>query len=908
MAAISYDGQSFIIEGRRVWLVSGTVHYARLPRELWRARLVAAKHAGLNCIETAVVWNLHEPHPGEFRFEGNSDLRHFVELVNELDMWCILRVGPFVGDGWDMGGLPAWLMDLIDEARNRREEDASARLRENSPSYLQAAARYIDAVMKQVKDLQASAQQPGPILLVQNEHEWVCQNDEQAEGYLQQINRFLRESGCDVPLINRNNLWQQVQGTISTWAGERHLFTASRQLRLLQPLAPSMAMNVATSEQPVWGEEHAPEDTPRDVLKRIVGASAAGSMINLNPAVAGAHPAFFGGRLDDDLGGFVTQAYAPDAPIDQTGRPGPSHGRVRRICTFLAQFETLMAHLRPDDHHTVAATDLSVVQRSGTQGHAVFMTRDPGTEPREIELITPDGQTLPVDLGEDRLAWIVLDANLDGVAQLELTNLRPWAFHQKKLLVLFGPAGSTGITVIDGTHLECVVPADDADEPVVMPYDDLTVVVLSEGQVDHAYLHDDGLYLNVDGIDAANQPITRADGSGHTLIALDGEASKSRKTKVTRPTAPRLGAWEYAGIASYVDGTAPRYATLEGPRSLEQCAADLGYGWYRIRLNRSRGKKANLLIPRGADRLHLYHDGKLLKTVGTGPGASADASTVSIPGGESDIIVLADNLGRFSGGLGFTMPKGLAGHLLDVKAIRLTKPDIEDAPRINPFDLAGFVPGCTVDDRGLYPQYTWKINLTTNKPEPLVLHFHGPRPRSVITINNRAVGIDVGCGADHYVVLDEFIKKGANRLTLGLIDHPEEGDVDLADCLNVYQIAEVLTADAEWYYAKWQLPNDNEYGECPKTTPASPAFYRSTFKVKDTSAPLMLHIATATKGQVYLNGHNLGRYFVATSTGRKVPPQSDYYLPEPYLNADGDNDLILFDEHGRIPKCKLSYV
>ena len=58
MATISYNGQSFIIDGRSVWLVSGAVHYARTPRELWRSRIRAAKQAGLNCIETYVFWNL----------------------------------------------------------------------------------------------------------------------------------------------------------------------------------------------------------------------------------------------------------------------------------------------------------------------------------------------------------------------------------------------------------------------------------------------------------------------------------------------------------------------------------------------------------------------------------------------------------------------------------------------------------------------------------------------------------------------------------------------------------------------------------------------------------------------------------------------------------------------------------
>ena len=54
MASISYDGQSLIIDGRRVWLVSGTMHYARVPRADWRDRVRAARQAGLNCLEVVV--------------------------------------------------------------------------------------------------------------------------------------------------------------------------------------------------------------------------------------------------------------------------------------------------------------------------------------------------------------------------------------------------------------------------------------------------------------------------------------------------------------------------------------------------------------------------------------------------------------------------------------------------------------------------------------------------------------------------------------------------------------------------------------------------------------------------------------------------------------------------------------
>src|SRR5262245_25612293 len=167
MASITYDGQSFMLDGRRIWLVSGAIHYARVPRELWADRIHAARQAGLNCIETPVFWARHEARQGQFDFKGDNDLRHFVELIQQVNMYCILRPGPFVGAGWDMGGLPAWLLGV-----------PNIRLRVNSQPFLEACSRYITAVAQQVRDLQVtSGDGGGPIILIQNEHAWTCGHD-----------------------------------------------------------------------------------------------------------------------------------------------------------------------------------------------------------------------------------------------------------------------------------------------------------------------------------------------------------------------------------------------------------------------------------------------------------------------------------------------------------------------------------------------------------------------------------------------------------------------------------------------------------------------------------------------------------------------------------------------------------
>ena len=68
-----------------------------------------------------------------------------------------------------------------------------------------------------------------------------------------------------------------------------------------------------------------------------------------------------------------------------------------------------------------------------------------------------------------------------------------------------------------------------------------------------------------------------------------------------------------------------------------------------------------------------------------------------------------------------------------------------------------------------------------------------------------------------------------------------------------------------------------------------PAFYRGTFDIEDL-ADTFLALPGWTKGVVWLNGFNLGRYW-------ERGPQKTLYIPAPLLKR-GQNELIVFELHG----------
>lgn len=58
----------FLLDGKPFQMISGEMHYPRIPRECCRDRMRAAKAMGINTIGTYVFWNVHEPQKGKYNY------------------------------------------------------------------------------------------------------------------------------------------------------------------------------------------------------------------------------------------------------------------------------------------------------------------------------------------------------------------------------------------------------------------------------------------------------------------------------------------------------------------------------------------------------------------------------------------------------------------------------------------------------------------------------------------------------------------------------------------------------------------------------------------------------------------------------------------------------------------------
>ena len=87
-------GNRFLFDDKPYQIISGEMHYPRVPRVYWRDRFRKARAMGLNTITTYVFWNLHEPRPGVYDFSGQNDIAEYIREAQQEGLNVILRPGP----------------------------------------------------------------------------------------------------------------------------------------------------------------------------------------------------------------------------------------------------------------------------------------------------------------------------------------------------------------------------------------------------------------------------------------------------------------------------------------------------------------------------------------------------------------------------------------------------------------------------------------------------------------------------------------------------------------------------------------------------------------------------------------------------------------------------------------------
>jgi beta-galactosidase len=302
-------------------VLSGEMHYPRIPRAYWEARLKMAYAMGLDAVSTYVFWNRHEPSPGTYDFSDENDVAGFVRTAASVGLSVVLRPGPYVCAEWDLGGLPAWL--LAGEPIALRTQDER---------YMQPVRRWLKRLGEELAPLQRS--RGGPIFAVQLENEYGAFG--QSKTYLQAMRDALNDAGfgespyytIDQPGdLERGSLPEVgIAATFAPGDPERDL----GMLRALRPNGPLICGEYWAGWFDHWGEPHQRTDREGQVrdLEWMVEHDCS---VNLYMFHGGTSFGFWNGANASETKPYQpdTTSYDYDAALDEAGRPTQKYRAFR---------------------------------------------------------------------------------------------------------------------------------------------------------------------------------------------------------------------------------------------------------------------------------------------------------------------------------------------------------------------------------------------------------------------------------------------------------------------------------------------------------------------------------------------------------------------------------------------------
>jgi beta-galactosidase len=681
---ITFDDNAYRIHGQPTWLLSGEMHYFKMTRGDWRRRLVQLKCAGFNTVSVYMPWNYHELAEGDWRFDGDRDVAHFLELAAELGLYVVARPGPYICDEWQSGGLPAWL-----------SAKRGIRLRANDPQYLRAVDQWWDRIAPIIRDFQLDA--GGTIILAQVENEYGHYGEAQEPAYVYHLRDGLRARGITVPIVNCDSfinfprLKPGVYDGINlccNFGGDalRNLARA----RGLQPNAPLFVTEYWIAAFDWWGRNgSATYDSTRAVNGALEIAAGGAGGLTAFVFAGGAHFGYWHGRSICSDANFMTTRYGPGAPILDDGRFDAKYqlfkNRVSPLCT------AELAQAGMPEMADVASGVVKVTRKSPTAEFTFYQNRS--AEQLRIADLVKDQACVDMSIPAGTVQWTVTGLSIAEGFRLESANLH--LFRATPALILFGDANAPFTVTL-------TAPTDDVTAPAESPFAvavanrQLTITGLVPETNAPAHLALiagertlDVLILNQTGIEncwTAELPgaaplVFGGPSRVEDLVVEDGAlqltiSSPERAplwtlrahTLVTtlptyRDTAPDGQiALDALRVSTTFPEIAPAYddaawASAPTPLPMAHFGHGHGFAWYRTTLTVETAGPQMIHFSGSDDRAHVYVDGHYLGVRGLGSSKGWHLMP-SLTVGEHTLALLVENLGMFNSGAEYDIPLG----------------------------------------------------------------------------------------------------------------------------------------------------------------------------------------------------------------------------------------------------------
>lgn len=410
---INYDTRGFLINGKRTFITSASMEYARVPRALWHDRLLRLKRAGFNAIEMYTFWNFHEPREGEFNFTGDHDLNAFLQMIKGMGMYAIVRVGPYYCGEWNLGGYPIWL-----------KLKQGVRVREDNPQFLSAVDKYFEKLIPIVAGNQIN--HGGPVIMVQleNEHR-AAWGTVTPNGYFKHLKDKTVSLGLQVPyFFSGLHSGNDPAGDVSN---------------LDDPKRPNPWFSA--EYWGVWFLNYGPQEQDSTIYDRRTWKIIAhgGNGYNVYMAHGGTN---FDYNNDRDN----AASYDYGASVGQAGDLRPIYYSFKRANWFARSFQNILANSTndPDIKPTVSDTLIKATARKSPAGTITFLDNADSIS-HEFKLQLPGYPSAQIKLAVGEIMPVVQDYQLTQSVKLLYAPTRIYGIipqGKTTTLLIYGSTGT----------------------------------------------------------------------------------------------------------------------------------------------------------------------------------------------------------------------------------------------------------------------------------------------------------------------------------------------------------------------------------------------------------------------------------------------------------------------------------
>ncbi|ARS38620.1 hypothetical protein CA265_02545 [Sphingobacteriaceae bacterium GW460-11-11-14-LB5] len=914
---ISFDAKGFLLNGKRTFLVSAGMEYARIPHELWYDRLLRLKRGGFNCVEVYTFWNFHEPFEGKFDFAGDRDLENFLKICKQLDLYAIVRVGPYYCGEWDSGGYPIWL----------RFKD-NLQVRSPNAPFEKYMDRFLDHLMPIVSRQQIHL--GGPVILVQLENEHpLSWGTNIPNTYFKHLQEKALALGLQVPYF---------------FSGLNHGGDpAGNKVSLDDPKRPSPWFT--TEFWSVWYDRYGSTKADADTFGRRTWKIIARGGNGYNYYMAHG-----GTNFDYSFSHEDAACYDYGAAVGQTGDLRPIYYQFKRNGLFARSFEQILENSTAGQVQQLKGigSSYTINSRISTAGTISFIDNyGKGILPYSGQGLVGAKGNFTINLEPGEILPVVQNFNLtDKVTLLgAYTRVLGIARNGKTTtLVVYGRPGSQGslslritgqtksvghLKHLSNGKLHNLQLSYGKDAPLVQDLitggQTLRILALSTELADRSWFVEEkkqqfvvvGPEYVADFHISTNQAITLnteyfwKENKKFPVWVFGDQLKKHivpSRNLISRPNAVLNNNWlaKSASAAALPDFDDREWLASDKPLEMGADKDISANAWYRTHIKIQKSGRYKLNISSGVGRYIVFVDGKRV-TAGYSDQLQFDVET-----GDHMLAIYAahdgrDKLYNFIGYLSEVDKKGIAGEVImhrgapglvdNWKMVKLAGERHDENQPVPDFTNAeSYKIGA--DPFGQKAGFAWFQAIIPIKDGrvPTEFRFRSVDDKAVVFINGKPVAraddwnkpftaVYQDDGTNKPIVLSVFLE---NHYGAGGIDKPVEiiynDDLKLKGWKMKGGPGDMLSADG------WSVIGSTEKFN-------RPYFYKNTFrleKTKPNNHPMWrISFEGLSHGFIFINGHNIGGY-------PERVPINGLYIPECWLKA-GDNTVIIYDQYGNRP-------